>query len=253
VSGVFISYRKEDTRPWAITLRDHLARAFGERQVFLDVDSMDAGQWRTQIERALDGCSVVVVLIGPRWTTASAADGRKRLFLPDDVHRLEVASALKRGITVIPVLVDGARLPPAGELPEDVRGLLECQVSEIADTRDARAVSLRRLTHIIDDVLGQRRERRRAAAAALAAGAAGVVNTLVVSESPMVATAFLITAACLGALSFSIYRRMARQHMKGAWVALVAVILSAAIIVGSIVRLAVRMVQPAQMSWNVAA
>jgi hypothetical protein len=253
VSGVFISYRKEDTRPWAISLRDHLARALGERQVFLDVDSMDAGQWRMQIERALDGCAVVVVLIGPRWTTASDANGRKRLFLPDDVHRLEVATALKRGITIIPVLVDGARLPSAGELPEDVRGLLECHVSEIADTRDARAVGLRRLMRSIDDRLGQRQERRRAAAAALAAGAACVVNTLVSSGSPIVATVFVITAAGLGAFSLGIYRRMARQHMKGAWVALVALILSAAILVGSIVRLAVRMAQPARMSWNVVA
>jgi hypothetical protein len=252
VARIFISYRKDDTRPWAINLRDYLAREFGERQVFLDVDSIDTGQWRTQIEHALDSCAVAIVLIGPRWIAASDPDGRKRLSLPDDVHRLEVATVLGRGMRVIPVLVDGARLPAPGDLPEDLRGLLECQISEIADARDARAAGLRRLTRSIDDLLGQGRERRRAIAVAAAAVILGVVNTLVRSESPMVATVFLLIAAVLGASSVGIYRRMTRQNMKGAWVALVAVILTAAIFVGSMVRLAVRMAQPARMSWNLA-
>lgn len=238
MSGVFISYRKEDTRPWAITLRDHLARALGERQVFFDVDSMAAGQWSMQIQRALDRCAVVVVLIGPRWMTATDADGRKRLFLPDDVHRLEVISALGRpDVTVIPVLVDGARLPQADDLPPEVRGILACQASEIGDARDARIASLRRLTRIVDGLSGQRRERRRAVAAASAAVVAGIANTLVVSNSLAVATAFLLASAGLGAWSFVTYRRMARGRMKGAWMALVGVILSAGMIVGSIVRL----------------
>ena len=74
---------------------------------------MPATGGRRSIMR-LNGCAVVLVLIGPRWTAATDADGRKRLFLPDDVHRLEVVSALERsGVTVIPVLVDGARLPTA--------------------------------------------------------------------------------------------------------------------------------------------
>jgi hypothetical protein len=251
LSGIFISYRKEDTRPWAINLRDHLARTFGERQVFLDVDSMDAGKWRTQIDGALDRCAVVLVLIGPRWTAAPGVNGRNRLFLPDDVHRLEVATALKRpDVTVIPVLVDGARIPLASELPEDLHGLLECQVREIGDSRERRVAELDRLTRTVDELTGQRRQRRRAATAVGAIITVGVVNTIITSSSPVVAVGFLVIAAGLALFSWRVYRRMAREHMKGAWVAIVAVILSAAVLTGSIVRLAARMTQPAQTSWN---
>jgi hypothetical protein len=238
--GVFISYRKDDTRAWAISLRDHLARTLGERQIFFDVDSMNTGPWRTQIDRALDRCVVVLVLIGPRWAAATDAAGRQRLSLSDDVHRLEIASALKRpGMTVVPVLVDGATLPKADELPEDVRGLLECQASEIGDGRDARVTGLGRLTSLVDELSGQRRGRRHALAAVVATVAAGIVNMLVSTESSIVGIAFLLVAAGLGGFSLRVFRRMAVAQMKGAWVALVALILSSAMVVGSILRLVV--------------
>jgi hypothetical protein len=239
VPGIFISYRKEDTRPWAIQLRDHLVRAFGERSIFFDVDSLGTGNWRTQIDQALDRCAVALVLIGPRWMTAADSEGRTRLHLPDDVHRMEVASALARpAVIVMPLLVDGARLPAATELPEDLRGLLERQASEIGDAHQKRSADLRRLTRTIDDAIGQRRERLRAAAAAAAIVGVGILNTLVASSSPSIAIAFLAAAASLGAFSWHVYRRMTRDRMKGAWVALFALILSAAMLAGSIVRLA---------------
>jgi len=238
--GVFISYRKDDTRAWAIALRDHLARTLGERQIFFDVDSMNAGTWRTQIDRALDRCSVVLVLIGPRWVAATDAAGRQRVSLSDDVHRMEIASALRRpGITVVPVLVDGAALPKADELPDDLRGLLECQTSEIADGPGVRATSLRRLTSLVDELSGQRRGRRHALAAVVATVAAGIVNTLVSTESSIAGIVFLVVAAGLGGFSLRVFRRMAVAGMKGAWVALVALILSSAMVVGSILRLIV--------------
>jgi hypothetical protein len=242
--GVFISYRKDDTRPWAIHLRDHLVQVFGERQVFFDVDSIAAGQWRNQIDRALDRCAVLLVLIGQRWTGAVDAAGRRRLLLADDVHRHEVASALTRpGVTVIPVLVDGARLPQASDLPDDVRGILDCQSTEIVDAPDVRAASLRRLTRLIDARIGQGRVRLHAAATAAATLAAAVVNTMVVSTSPLAAALFLLVASSLGVLSFTIYRRMARGEMKGAWVALAAVALSLAMLVGSLARLTFALTQ----------
>jgi hypothetical protein len=252
VPGIFISYRKDDSRPWAINLRDHLVQAFGPRRVFFDVDSLNAGNWRTQIDQALDRCSIVVVVIGPRWAAAADAEGRQRLHLPDDVHRREVASALARpGITVLPLLVDGARLPATGDLPDDLRGLLERQVTEIGDAHERRAADMRRLTRTIDDLIGQRRERRRAFAAAGAIMAVGITNTLVSSNSPAIAIAFLVVAAGLGAFSWQVYRRMARDQMTGAWVALAALILSGATLAGSLVRLATRSEPPATTSWMI--
>ena len=241
MSGIFISYRKEDSRAWAIHLRDHLARAFGQQQIFLDVDSIGAGQWRAQIEAALDRCRVVLVLIGPRWAGSLDESGRTRLSLPDDVHRVEIATALRRpAVTVIPVLVDGARLPPRSQLPEDLQGLLDRQAREIGDAHDRRVAELRRLTRTIDDVTGRRRLRARALTCLSASVAVGFVNALVAAGSRAAALAFLAVAAMLAVVSWQTYRSMAREDMRGAWIALLAVILSCAMSIGSLIRLAIR-------------
>ncbi|MEO7190000.1 MAG: toll/interleukin-1 receptor domain-containing protein [Vicinamibacterales bacterium] len=247
--GVFISYRTDDTRAWAIAIRDHLTTAFGERSVFFDVDSIDAGQWRPQIDRALEASPVVLVLIGRRWLTSTAADGRARLFVPDDVHRREVAFALAQpGTTVIPVLVDGASLPNAADLPDDLKSLLACQVSEIGDPRDVRAASLATLASRVDARLGHRRERRHAAFVAIATAGLAIANTMVESESDLIAAIFLITSIGVGAGAVTVYRRMSQNGVRGAWLALIAVILSAAMVVGSLVRVAAA--QPARASFH---
>jgi hypothetical protein len=241
VPGVFISYRKEDTGSWAITVRDYLASRLGERQVFLDVDSIDAGTWRSQIGRALEQCSVVVVLIGRGWSGSTDTQGRKRLLLEDDVHRRELAAALSRpGVTVIPLLIDGARLPRADELPPDLRKLTECQVMDIGAVREVRVAGLRRLSAAVEHLVGHRSQRRRAIATALASGAVALLNIVIVSESVGVAAAFLIASAVLLTASLVSYRRMVRNHSRGIWIALVAVTLSAALLAGSIARLAFR-------------
>jgi hypothetical protein len=240
VAGVFISYRTDDTRPWAITIRDHLARTFGERQVFLDVDSIEAGQWRTQVDRALNQCAIVVLLIGRRWHTAADADGHARLLAVDDVHRYEVATALANPrVTVIPVLVDGASVPRAPDLPEDLRALLTCQAIEIADQRDVRAASLNRLTQLIDDRLGHRRMRRQAISLVAASAAVGVINTLIASPSYLVSVAFLLVALGIATSALLLLRRVLRERIRRAWIVWIAVILSAAMVIGSVARIAV--------------
>ena len=239
--GIFISYRKEDTRAWAIHLREHLEREFGRHQIFFDVDSIDVGQWRAQIDRALDQCRVMLVLIGPRWATAADATGHNRLSLPDDVHRVEIATALRRqDVTVIPLLVDGARLPLASDLPDDIRGLLQRQAREIGDAHERRVVELQQLNRTIEELTGRRRLRVRAAFALAAIIGAGLVNAFIATESTGSALTFLTIAAVLAVLAWQTYRPMARAQMKGAWVALLAVILSFAMVAGSVIRLVTR-------------
>jgi hypothetical protein len=237
--GIFISYRKEDTRAWAIHLRDHLARKFGDHQIFFDLDSIDVGGWRDQIERALGRCRVMLVLIGPRWANAADETGRIRLLLPDDVHRAEIATALGRpDVAVIPLLLDGARLPAASDLPGDIQTLLERQWREIGDTRNRRSAELRQLTRTIDDLTGRRRLRVRSAAALVAVVVAGILNSAVATTAPAAAIATLLIAAFVAVVSWLTYRQMAREQMKGAWIGLLAVILSSIMTAGSLVRLA---------------
>ncbi|MDR4469257.1 MAG: toll/interleukin-1 receptor domain-containing protein [Nitrospira sp.] len=139
MAGIFISYRQADAKAWAIGLRDDLAKAFGDDHVFLDKDALGPGNWRDQLQRALERCSVVLVVIGKQWLTTADEQNRPRISLPGDVHRHEIALALSyQGVTVIPVLVDEATMPKADQLPEDIRGLTNQQAYKIGDTKARR-------------------------------------------------------------------------------------------------------------------
>ena len=67
MSAIFISNRQDDAKAWAITLRDDLAQVFGETEVFLDKDTLEAGDWPEQIQDAPARCKVLLVVIGKRW------------------------------------------------------------------------------------------------------------------------------------------------------------------------------------------
>lgn len=133
---IFISYRRADTAYPAGWLFDRLAEHFGPEQVFKDVDSIQLGEdFAEVIAAAVASCDVLLVLIGDQWLTATGEDGDRRLFDPKDYVRLEIESALARDVLVIPVLVDGARMPRPGELPPSLAGLTRRQALELSPSR----------------------------------------------------------------------------------------------------------------------
>jgi formylglycine-generating enzyme required for sulfatase activity len=120
---IFINYRREDSSAWAGRLSDHLSAHFPQSQIFMDVD-MDLGiNFVEEIERNVGSCDVLIAVIGKHWLISTGEKRRRRLGNPNDFVRLEIATALKRNIRVIPVLVDGASMPPSGQLPEDLKQL----------------------------------------------------------------------------------------------------------------------------------
>jgi TIR domain len=157
MSKIFISYRRDDASAWALMLRDDLVRAFGKDRVFRDQDALHAGNWREQINLALERCKVVLVVIGRSWLSATDETGKRRLDRADDVHRQEIAAALARsGVTVIPVLVDGASMPRATELPEELQTLADQQARTLSGDSAHRDVDLRRLTADIEKATGRK-------------------------------------------------------------------------------------------------
>jgi hypothetical protein len=107
---IFISYRRADTANQAGWLAERLAGHYGRPQVIKDVDSIQLGNdFADVIAAAVTSCDVLLALIGHQWLAAAAG--------PADYVPVEIESALTRGIRVIPVLVDGARMPTAAELP----------------------------------------------------------------------------------------------------------------------------------------
>lgn len=135
--GVFISYRREDAAGHAGRLYDWLTRRFGEHGVFIDVVAIGSGErWRDRIGRVLEACWAVLVVIGPQWLTPQDGRGRPRIWDPDDVLRNEVGTALRRDdVEVIPILVDGARMPKSEDLPEELSELRERNAAELSDVR----------------------------------------------------------------------------------------------------------------------
>ncbi len=134
--GIFISYRRGDSAGHAGRLYDRLRAQLGHDRVFMDVTGIEAGvDFMDAIEGAIGSCTAVLVVIGPDWLTCTDDDGRSRLADPNDVLRLEIGSALARKVRVIPVLVDGAVLPHADGLPDDLKTLVRRQTIELRDTR----------------------------------------------------------------------------------------------------------------------
>jgi hypothetical protein len=64
--GIFISYRREDSRHAAGRLVDRLGQTFGRDQMFIDVDAIEPGLDFVQVlGEKIDSCDVLLALIGP--------------------------------------------------------------------------------------------------------------------------------------------------------------------------------------------
>jgi beta-lactam-binding protein with PASTA domain len=134
--GIFISYRREDSAGHAGRLFDRLTQHFGKDRIFMDVSDIEPGtDFVDAIDKAVGSCEILIVVIGREWLTCAETGGQRRLDNPNDFIRLEAATALKRAIRVIPVLVQGARMPKSEEIPADLERLARRQGIEISDTR----------------------------------------------------------------------------------------------------------------------
>jgi len=121
---VFISYRRTDTDATAAHLHHSLGQQIGPDKVFRDADTIEPGQdFEKVIEEALRSTSVCIVLIGPSWLDARNPRGKRRLEAPKDYVRTEIESALRAGVEVIPILVDGATMPSRTKLPKSIAKL----------------------------------------------------------------------------------------------------------------------------------
>ena len=131
--SVFICYRRGDTRFAAGRLAGDLQDHFGPERVYRDVVDIEVARpWAEQIQQAIGSSAVVLVVIGSEWL-APDKDGNRRLDDPDDTLRTEVATALRQGVPVVPVLIEDARMPERDELPEELKPLAAIQGRRLAD------------------------------------------------------------------------------------------------------------------------
>jgi hypothetical protein len=126
---VFISYRREDTKYQAREIYKALRNVLTPENVFMDIDSIPLGADFVEILGGwVNQCEVLLALIGPAWLAANdPASNQRRLENVNDFVRVEIRQALRRGIPVVPVLLDRAPMPDPTQLPEDIRNLVRRQ------------------------------------------------------------------------------------------------------------------------------
>jgi hypothetical protein len=121
---IFLCYRRDDSGDATGRLYDRLALEFGDKSIFMDVDSMRLGQdFVDRLTAEVHSCDALLAVIGPNWLDARDEEGNRRLDNPDDFVRIEISAALQRDIPVIPILLNGTKIPRADRLPPELQKL----------------------------------------------------------------------------------------------------------------------------------
>jgi hypothetical protein len=137
---VFINYRVKDNPLAAATIYKELAGRFGARQVFRDCDSIQAGDhYPTELRAGLERADVLLAVIGPQWNRLTDEHGTLLIQRDDDWVRWEIATAIKRNIRIVPVLLrdvpESAELPSRTILPKNIKKLANLQTIDISQRR----------------------------------------------------------------------------------------------------------------------
>jgi hypothetical protein len=160
-----ISYRRSDSSAITGRIFDRLIAHYGREQVFMDIDNIPFGtDFRTHIQSVLQRADLLIVVIGPRWLGVDAG-GAARMAQADDPVRAEVEMALSRDLPLIPVLVDGAKMPEAGALPASFKDFAFRNAAEVATGRDFHP-HVDRLIEAIDSTVGRANPQTATAAPA---------------------------------------------------------------------------------------
>ena len=135
---------------------DQLKARYGDASVYMDIDNIPLGtDFRDHIHTALDQADVLIVVVGPKWLGARR-NGSNRIMDDYDPVRTEVEVALKRGIAVVPVLVDGAAMPDAADLPESIKSFRFRNAASVDAGIDFHQ-QVERLARSVDRIIGEER------------------------------------------------------------------------------------------------
>lgn len=155
MSKIFMSYRRTDSMALSGRIYDRLVQHFGYPNVFKDVDNIPPGEDFPQyIQRSLRDSAIQLVIIGPHWLDALTPEGQPRLTTPGDFVHTEIATALRLGLPIIPVLVEGAAMPSPDLLPTDLRKLALINAVRVRDDPDF-SHDMQSLIAAIERILGR--------------------------------------------------------------------------------------------------
>jgi uncharacterized protein YecT (DUF1311 family) len=219
MAKIAISYRRSDSQDITGRIFDRLVQQYGKNTVFRDIDSIQPGiDFRTQIAEALASTDVLLVMVGPRWF-GQAAGARNRIESAADPVRIEVETALKRSIPIIPVLVGGMRMPEVGKLPASLGDLAYRHAVTVDGGRDFDH-HVEGLIRALDRILGGALDAPSARAAAGGANKAGRAQAARPSSTLRYGLAGGVAVVALG-VAVAVFRVTAKPPAAAAPVAIV--------------------------------
>jgi hypothetical protein len=155
MSKIVVSYRRSDSQAISGRIVDRLIAHFGDTSVFMDIENIPFGiDFRQHIKSALSQADMLLAIVGPGWL-ALGTGGRSRLQDASDPVRVEIETALAEKLHIIPILIDGAAMPKAGELPDSLKDFSFLNAAPVDAGRDFNS-HIGRLIQSIDEVLSQK-------------------------------------------------------------------------------------------------
>lgn len=131
-NSIFLSYRRNDLAGEQVALiHTTLTREFGKRSTFWDKHMQGASQWERILRESSSSAKVCLILIGSNWNEVDKGTNKPRMFNFDDWVRIEIELAINNGLVVIPVLINGAKLPYKSEIPDSIWKIYERNAIEV--------------------------------------------------------------------------------------------------------------------------
>lgn len=148
---ISVSYRRTDSA-MAGRIFDRLVQRFGKKSLFIDIDNIPfGGDFRKHVDDALKSSDLLIAMVGPKWLGGEGKDSK--IARDADPVRVEIETALKQKLPVLPVLLDDARMPEPSELPESIRDFAYLNAAEVESGRDFD-VHVDRVIKAIEQILG---------------------------------------------------------------------------------------------------
>jgi tetratricopeptide (TPR) repeat protein len=113
--GIFLCYRGIDRSYAPLLLDRELGRRFPGHVFQAARSNTPATDIPDSIRAYIEQCSVVIVVIDRAWR-----DDISLLFRDEDWIRLEITLALEHDRPILPLLLDGARIPRSSEVPKGI-------------------------------------------------------------------------------------------------------------------------------------
>jgi len=151
---IIVSYRRSDSA-MAGRIFDRLVQRFGKTSLFIDIDNIPfGGDFRKHIDDALKSSDLLIAIVGPKWL-GSRDGGDVRIMQEADPVRVEIETALRRDISILPVLLEGSQMPEPSQLPEGIKDFAYRNAVEVESGRDFN-VHIDRLIGAIEKILGNK-------------------------------------------------------------------------------------------------